>query len=396
MSQSLQPGGNVAIGFSGTVIVTHDNDDRLNINLTAFLLTDAGKVQGDSGIVYYNQPSTPGGAATFIAPFESGGIRTHKIDFDLKKTESGITRIAVTLTEDNARSFAAVKNLKAEVRSGGETVQLFPGVFTTENGIIVLELYLRNEQPKVKSVWQGFASGLDGLCNHFGVDVDDSSVLATPSIPPPPPPPEPAKVNLQKVSGKVQLSKGSKPVLIKKTPEISATVSWRSGTDYDVYALVYTHDNRQTDVATFGAKNTPALMSFDNGAVRHMGDVGSDGDSIKTEIINIRLNDRILAVVPVAYSAQSNGTGSFRRYKVSMSIDNHDGTVVTISADNANNNDTVYTCVPGMILNTPDGVVIQHLEFYSQPGSEKRPMLKRLKDGQFEVVMDVGPVNDYK
>lgn len=302
----------------------------------------------------------------------------------------------MTLTEDNARSFAAVKNLKAEVRSGGETVQLFPGVFTTENGIIVLELYLRNEQPKVKSVWQGFASGLDGLCNHFGVDVDDSSVLATPSIPPPPPPPEPAKVNLQKVSGKVQLSKGSKPVLIKKTPEISATVSWRSGTDYDVYALVYTQDNRQTDVATFGAKNTPALMSFDNGAVRHMGDVGSDGDSIKTEIINIRLNDRILAVVPVAYSAQSNGTGSFRRYNVSMSIDNHDGTVVTISADNANNNDTVYTCVPGMIINTPDGVVIQHLEFYSQPGSEKRPMLKRLKDAQFEVVMDVGPVNDYK
>ncbi|MFZ4856761.1 MAG: TerD family protein [Desulfuromonadaceae bacterium] len=407
MSQSLQPGGNITIGsYSGTVVVTHDSDSSLSVNLTAFLLTDAGKVLGDSGIVYYNQPTGPGGAATFSAPLESGGVKTHRIDFDLKKSPAGITKLAVTLTEDNRCSFAAVKNLKAEVRSGNDVVHLPPGVFTVENGIIVLELYVRNEQPKVRAVWQGYASGLDGLCSHFGVDVEDDSAQS--SHPPapgpysstsPPPPLEPGKINLQKVSGKVQLSKGSKPVLIKKTPEITASVSWSSGTDYDVYALVYTQDNRQIDVATFGAHlgntKTPPLMNFDNGAVKHMGDVGAGGCSIKTEIIKIRLNDKIIAVVPVAYSAQSNGTGSFYRYKVSMTIDNNDGTTVTILADNANNNDNVYSCVPGMILNTPDGVVIQHLELYSKPGSENRPKLK-LKDGQIEVVMDAGPLNDYK
>jgi tellurite resistance protein TerA len=387
MTQSLQAGGNLTIGaFSGTVIVTHDIDNKLDINLTAFLLTDAGKVQGDSGIVYFNQPTDPNGVAHFIAPVQSNGIKTHRIDFNLKNTPAGISKIAVTLTEDNRNSFAAVKNLKAEVRTANEVIQLSPNSFSTENGIIVLELYIRNEQAKVKAVWQGFASGLDGLCKYYGVEVEDN---------PAPPPPKSSSINLQKVTGKVSLDKHSKPVVIQKTPEISASISWATGTDYDVYALVYTQDGQQIDVATFGAANTPALTNFEHGTVEHTGDVGRGGSATKTEIIKIRLNDKIIAVVPVAYSAQSNGSGSFHRFKVSMLIDNQQGTAVTITADNANKDDRIYTCVPGMILNTPDGIIIQPLELYSKPSSESRPKLIK-EDGQIKVVMDAGPVNDYK
>ena len=107
------------------------------------------------------------------------------------------------------------------------------------------------------------------------------------------------------------------------------------------------------------------------------------------------MNDSIVAVVPVAYSAQSNGTGSFHRYKVSMLIDNHQGTAITIRADNANQDDTIYTCVLGIILNTPEGVIIKPLELYSKPSSESRPKLVK-EDGQIKVIMDVGAVNDYK
>lgn len=386
MTQSLQAGGNLTIGaFSGTVTVTHAIDDKLDINLTAFLLTEAGKVQGDSGIVYYNQPTAPNGVATFIAPVEANGIKTHRIDFNLKNTPAGISKIAVTLTEDNRCSFATVKNLKAEVRTANEVIQLSPNSFSTENGIIVLELYIRNEQAKVKAVWQGFASGLDGLCKYYGVEVEES----------PAPPPKSPTINLQKVTGKVSLDKNSKPVVMQKTPEISASISWATGTDYDVYALVYTADDQQIDVATFGAANTPALTNFEHGTVEHTGDVGRSGSATKTEIIKIRLTDKIIAVVPVAYSAQSNGSGSFNRFKVSMLIDNQQGTAVTITADNANKDDRIYTCVPGMILNTPDGVIIQPLELYSKPSSESRPKLIK-ENGQIKVLMDAGPVNNYK
>jgi tellurite resistance protein TerA len=401
MNRFLQPGGNLAIEcFSGTVVVTHDIDHKLDINLTAFLLTDTGKVQGDSGIVYYNQPIGLGGVATFSAPLESSTIKTHKIDFDLKKTPSGITKIAVTLTEDNHNSFASVKNIKAEIRTGNSVVYLTPDAFTSENGIIALELYVRNGQPKVKAVWQGFASGLSGICEYYGVDVEADPAPITSTTPPAlastTPPPKAPTIDLQKVSGKIQLSKSSKPVIIQKTSEISASISWKTGTDYDVYALVYTQDGKQIDVATFGAEKTPALKNFDHGAVEHMGDVGRNGNSTKTEIIKIRLNDKILAIVPVAYSAQSNGTGSFHHYKVSMLIDNNAGTAVTVTADNANKNDGVYTCVPGMILNTSNGIIIKPLELYSKPGSENRPKLIKEGHGDIKVIMDAGPVNNYK
>jgi len=204
-------------------------------------------------------------------------------------------------------------------------------------------------------------------------------------------------ISFQKVTGTIDLKKGDKPVMMEKTKLITASVRWRSGTDYDVYALVWTKDGMQVDVATFGAKGVPAKPNFGKGAVKHLGDVkAAKQASEQTEIVEIRLSPDIVAVVPVAYSAQSNGSGSFLRYKVSLHIDNGAGTQIGVSADNANNDDGVYTCVPGIIRNYPDGVVIEPLELYSRPGSELRPKLRKGPKGDIEVVMDAGPQNDFK
>jgi tellurite resistance protein TerA len=407
MNQMLQMGANTVLSSQkGNVTVSYEISNTIDISLTAFLLTDSDKVQGDSGIIFYNQPNGPSGVATLIPPVNVGDTKVHKIEFDMSKVPVGITKIAITLTEDNGNGFSNVKNLKAEIVTDGGIIQLIPSSFANENGIVVLELYLRNGQTKVKSIWRGFDSGLEGLCNNYGVEVD-SEEQKNPSAPKEPDKPltvpEPktsqnalSTISLEKVKGNISLDKGQKPVIIEKTPEITATVSWKTGTDYDIYALVYTKNGKQIDVAMFGAKGTPPLRRYGNGAVEHMGDVGRNSGSVKTEIIKLRLTDDILAVVPVVYSAQSNGTGSFYRYQVSMSIDNHNGTSVTISAKNANNNDRIYTCVPGILHNTPDGVIISPLELYSKPNSENRPKLKMGASNMVEVIMDKGPLNDYK
>jgi tellurite resistance protein TerA len=410
MNQFLQMGANTALSSpKGTITVSHEISNTIDISLTAFLLTNSDKVQGDSGIIFYNQPTSSSGVATLLPTEQAGNTKVHKLNFDMSKAPEGITKIAITLTEDNSTGFSNVKNLKAEVRTDHTIIQLTPSSFTNENGIIVLELYLRNGQTKAKSIWRGFNSGLEGLCTNYGVEVepDEQTKPSEPNTVQNQPPKEPAKtltvpentvstISLEKVKGKVSLDKGHKPVIIEKTPEITATVSWKSGTDYDIYALVYTKNGKQVDVAMFGAKGTPPLRSFGNGAVEHMGDVGRTNQSTKTEVIKLRLNDDILAVVPVVYSAQSNGTGSFYKYQVSMSIDNHHGTSVTIFAKNANNNDRIYSCVPGILQNTPDGVIISPLELYSTPNSERRPKLKMGSSNMVEVLMDKGPVNDYK
>ncbi|WP_046212416.1 TerD family protein [Paenibacillus wulumuqiensis] len=415
MNQFLQMGANTTLNAAkGHITISHEISASIDISLTAFLLTDADKVQGDRGIIFYNQPTSATGVATLLPSETAGNTKVHKLHFDMDKVPADITKIAVTLTEDNSTGFANVKNLQAEIYTENTSIQLTPSTFTGENGIIVLELYLRNGQTKAKSIWRGFDSGLEGLCKNYGVEVeadesDPSAITGTTSNPTSQQPaapvsvPEPANnqqlpssINLVKVTGKVNLDKGQKSVIIEKTPEITATVSWKTGTDYDIYALVYTKNGEQIDVAMFGAEGVPPLRSFGNGTVEHMGDVGRSTKSEKTEVIKLRLRDDVLAVVPVVYSAQSNGTGSFYRYKVSMSIDNHKGTSVTISAKHANNNDTIYTCVPGILHNTPDGVIISPLELYSRPGSEFRPVLKMGPSNMVEVIMDHGPMNDYK
>ncbi|MTH54083.1 tellurium resistance protein [Bacillus mangrovi] len=396
MNQLLQMGANTTLSSpKGYVTVSYETSNVIDISLTAFLLTEADKVQGDSGIIFYNQPQSPSGVATLLPSENAGSLKVHTLHFDMSKAPAGIQKIAITLTEDNHSGFANVRNLKAAIRTDETVIEFTPSSFTKENGIVVLELYVRNGQTKAKSIWRGFDSGLDGLCRNYGVEVEEEPAAAEPEPVKQAPAPE-KKIQLEKVKGQINLDKGQKPVIIEKTPEITATVSWKTGTDYDIYAQVYTKDGRQVDVAMFGAKKTPPLQSFANGAVEHMGDVRRGKQAIKTEIIKLRLTDEILAVVPVVYSAQSNGTGSFYRYKVSMSIDNHNGTSVTISAKNANNNDMIYTCVPGILHNTPDGIIISPLELYSAPKSEFRPKLVMGAGNMVEVLMDQGPKNNFK
>ncbi|MEW4091704.1 TerD family protein [Bacillus altitudinis] len=411
MNQTLQMGANTVLNSpKGQVSISYEVSSAIDISLTAFLLTDSDLVQGDNGIIFYNQPESATGVATLLPAEISGQLKRHQLNFDMSKVPVGVTKMAITLTEDRGIGFSHVKNLQAEIRTGDEVLYLTPVSFTNEKGIVVVELYIRNSETKARSIWRGFDSGLEGLCKLYGVEVEpDEQDVSTPppmvsekQINEPAPMNTAAKekvsapISLEKVQGKISLDKGHKPIIIEKTPEITATVSWESGTDYDIYALVYTKSGKQIDVAMFGAKGVPALKSYGNGAVEHMGDVGRDRESMKTEVIKLRLNDDILAVVPVVYSAQSNGTGSFYRYRVSMSIDNHQGTSVTIHAKHANDNDRIYSCVPGILQNTNHGVIIRPLELYSKPNSERRPKLKMKSSNEIDVLMDKGPINDYK
>jgi len=75
-----------------------------------------------------------------------------------------------------------------------------------------------------------------------------------------------------------------------------------------------------------------------------------------------------------------------------MAIDNGGGDTVTIDASNASDHEAVYSCVPGIIINDPDGVRIQFLELYSEPESEQRPVL----GADLIVTMDAGATNAYK
>jgi len=227
----------------------------------------------------------------------------------------------------------------------------------------------------------------------FGLGKKDNAA-ATPSATPAPAvaPAAPSQgIDLGKRSGNISLEKGSR-VTIEKTQTIKARATWSSNTDYDLYALVVLKSGQVLTVSTFGSQAEPnPTASVLNGAVRHLGDVGRGVKGLAEETIEINMTDEIDFVVPIAYSAQSNGTGSFRKYQVSLGINNGAGTEVVIDAKNANNSSTIYSVAIGIIRNTSNGVQIESLEEYSQNGSESRPAIV---NGQ--VVMDAGAVNLYK
>lgn len=199
----------------------------------------------------------------------------------------------------------------------------------------------------------------------------------------------------------INLEKGKSVNLTKGSGEFTLRCTWSSKTDYDLYALVLYKDGSTETVATFAGTDRempkrisePPAMRTRDGEVTHAGDVGRDHGDTAEEIIRIHMTDKIRAVVPVCYSAQSNGTGSFRRYKVSMEVSGAED-AVRVHADRAADNSRVYSCVPGIIENG-NSVKVTHLEEYSAPGSEYRPVV-HVEGGEVRVVMDAGARNIYK
>lgn len=206
---------------------------------------------------------------------------------------------------------------------------------------------------------------------------------------PAPAAPEPAPA----AGGVVSLSKGQSVSLSKAAPgvRVEFSCSWPDKTDYDLFALVEYADGRVEHVATFGADGVPAASATRDGAVAHGGDMArGSGRGTSSESIVVNLRPDMRTIVPVVYSAQSNGTGSFRRYQVTSSVV-CGSQAVTIDARNADSNDRVYSLVPGVVHFDGQSARLEAVELYSRPGSEDRPAV-----AGGVVKMNVGPRNDYK
>lgn len=415
----LSKGANAPLAASAnTVAVSVTGTSRGSVDLMVLQLTGDRRVRDDDDFVFYNQPASPEGAVR---------VDGERITIDLVGVPAAIERLAVAVAMDDSTvgGLATQASLAVTVDAGDDSYSAHATGLTTERAAVLVEIYRHGGGWKVRNVSAGRDTGLAALVREHGVSVEgDAAPTASPSTPPPAPAPAPGPspsapspslapvappqanaapgtpVDLGKRTGAISLQKGQR-VSIEKTPMITARIEWPAATDYDVFALVRYADGHDETVATFGTrKQKQATPVSSDGAVRHTGDVkrakgarSSRGAApMATETIEIRLNPSIVAVVPVVYSAMSNGTGSFRKYQVSMSIDNGSGDAVRVDAVNASDHRNVYTCVPGIVVNAPQGVVVESLELYSKPRSEKRPVLTE----QLQVVMDAGDTNRFK
>lgn len=153
-----------------------------DIDGSALLLTEAGRVRDDGDFVFYNQPRHTSGAVTHLGKRSAAGAATDTVEVDLRLLEPAVERVVLCASSDGG-TFGQVPELVLRLIDAGTGAEIarFDMVAGTETAFIGGELYRRQGKWKFRAVGQGYASGLAGLATDFGITVDDTPPAAADS-----------------------------------------------------------------------------------------------------------------------------------------------------------------------------------------------------------------------
>jgi len=361
----------IAIGLNWTTAQAN-----LDINASAFLLNTAGVCTQDEDMIFYNQQSSRQHAVTHS---DQSPPDREMIQITPSLVPSDISKIAITLTiheeGDHHHSFQHVQQVNCRIYDPVTNEELITFAFgeglSSETAIVVGEVYVHNGEWKFNAISSGFNGGLSALVQNFGLSVDDD--VSTPDlIPEVTPPVTVAPVSLMKIELKKKES-----INIQKSPTITATLEWETKKDLDLYCFYVTQANQVGKVyyRNLGSTHETPYITLDGDALTH-----------GKETIQIHRPDALKYVLFAAYSAVSNGTGSFKSMKVRAVVDNNQGQVIT-SPLHEKNNYAYWVAIAHIDFTANDATSISHVEQYSGRGVEASPWL--YEDGTFK--MDAGP-----
>ena len=164
-----------------------------DVDASALLLQENGKVASDADFVFYNQPQHASGSVRHAGK-SLGAQAADAVDIELDRVPASVDRIVLAASADGG-TFGQVPALQLVLAdASGAEIASFAMSAANEAAFVGGELYRRGGSWKFRAVGQGFDAGLAGLATEFGITVDDAPPAATPPPPPPlpPPPPPPA------------------------------------------------------------------------------------------------------------------------------------------------------------------------------------------------------------
>lgn len=191
MGVSLAKGGNVSlskevpgltavlVGLGWDVRTTTGTDHDLDAS--ALLCTDSGKVASDRHFVFYNNLTSPDGAVEHTGDNLTGEGEgdDEVVKVNLAAVPGDITKIVFPVSIHDAtsrgQSFGQVRNAFIRVVNQADGVEIarydLSEDAATETAMVFGELYRHGEEWKFRAVGQGYASGLAGIASDFGVNV---------------------------------------------------------------------------------------------------------------------------------------------------------------------------------------------------------------------------------
>ena len=164
----------------------YDGGADFDLDASAFLLGENGKVAKDEDFVFYGNLAHESQAVVHQGDnlTGEGDGDDEQIEVDLSKVPANIERIAFTVTiydaQARGQNFGQVNNAYVRVARTNDQND-FIGVeelrydlaedFSIETALVVCELYRHNGSWKFNAVGSGFSGGLEALCRNYGVDV---------------------------------------------------------------------------------------------------------------------------------------------------------------------------------------------------------------------------------
>lgn len=191
MSISLNKGGNISLskeapGLTRILVglgwdVRATDGAAFDLDASAFLLKDGGKVRSDADFIFYNQLTSSCQSVRHTGDnlTGDGDGDDESIEVDLAKVPADIQKIAVTVTihegESRRQNFGMVSNAFVRIVdqvSGREITRYdLNEDASVETAMIFGEVYRHQSDWKFRAVGQGFKGGLGPLAKNFGVNV---------------------------------------------------------------------------------------------------------------------------------------------------------------------------------------------------------------------------------
>jgi tellurium resistance protein TerD len=152
-----------------------------DIDASAFVLGENGKVLSDQHFVFYNNPQDPSGAVAHKGDNRTGQGEgdDEVIDVNLGTLTPDTIKVAfvVTIHEADARkqNFGQIANAFIRAVNADTNAEIarydLSEDASTETVMIFGELYRHGSEWKFKAIGQGYAGGLGAIAKDYGVNI---------------------------------------------------------------------------------------------------------------------------------------------------------------------------------------------------------------------------------
>ena len=159
----------------------YDGGHDFDLDASAFLVGDSGKVTSDKDFVFYGNLTHESGAVLHLGDNLTGEGEgdDEEITVDLSLVPAAVQKIAFTVTiydsDVRKQNFGQVSNAFIRIVNAATNEELIrydlSEDFSVETAIIAAELYRNGAEWKFSAIGSGFQGGLKALGHNYGVNV---------------------------------------------------------------------------------------------------------------------------------------------------------------------------------------------------------------------------------